>query len=109
MTTEPDCHTCGACCCSPNHGQEWHDHWIPVREEHELVRIGKELLKTGVSWDGRYNNYHMRMVGDRCCALTGKVGKEVSCEIYDKRPDVCQKYEPGTSHCLAVRRIRGVT
>ncbi len=41
----------------------------------------------------------------RCVSLRGSIGKQVSCSIYEKRPDVCRKaLKPGDRQCAVVRR-----
>jgi Fe-S-cluster containining protein len=41
----------------------------------------------------------------RCVALEGTVGKQVSCTIYDIRPEVCRKFKPGSPVCRMARRV----
>lgn len=42
----------------------------------------------------------------RCVSLRGSIGKQVSCSIYEKRPDICKKaLRPGDPQCYAVRRL----
>lgn len=41
----------------------------------------------------------------RCIALEGIVGEQVSCSIYDRRPKVCHKFDPGTDVCDYARQI----
>jgi uncharacterized protein len=46
----------------------------------------------------------MRCIGDRCAALTGRIGVSTSCGIYALRPDVCRACDPGDDACLTARR-----
>jgi Fe-S-cluster containining protein len=45
----------------------------------------------------------MRCEGDRCSALTGKVGVATACAIYPVRPLVCRECEPGDGACTMAR------
>ena len=40
----------------------------------------------------------------RCVALTGRVGKNASCSIYERRPSPCRKFE--ASYAYGVQEIR---
>jgi uncharacterized protein len=42
-----------------------------------------------------------------CIALEGKLGENVSCGIYEQRPDVCRRFEAGSDKCHALRRAYG--
>jgi len=44
----------------------------------------------------------------RCTALTGTIGKTVSCGIYEWRPGPCHELEPGGDACLLARRRQGL-
>jgi hypothetical protein len=46
----------------------------------------------------------MKTTNSRCVALTGKVGCEVGCSIYNNRPNACRAFVPGST--CAVRRGR---
>lgn len=50
----------------------------------------------------------MRCTGDRCTALSGKVGVATACTIYAVRPDVCRTCEPGDAECVIARRGAGL-
>ena len=50
----------------------------------------------------------MRCDGDRCSALTGKVGVATACGIYAVRPEVCRTCMPGDPECDLARRRHGL-
>ncbi len=50
----------------------------------------------------------MRCEGERCSALSGRVGVSTSCMIYDVRPDVCRACSPGDSECRTARWAFGL-
>ncbi|HTC98967.1 MAG TPA: YkgJ family cysteine cluster protein, partial [Bradyrhizobium sp.] len=50
----------------------------------------------------------MRCEGDRCAALTGKIGEATSCSIYAARPEVCRTCMPGDAECTMARRKFGL-
>ena len=50
----------------------------------------------------------MKCEGDRCSALTGKIGEHTACGIYDIRPDVCRACQPGDPECAMARRKFGL-
>ena len=39
-----------------------------------------------------------------CVAFRGTVGERASCSIYERRPQVCRDFPPGSRHCLLARR-----
>ena len=50
----------------------------------------------------------MRCDGDRCSALSGKVGVATSCGIYAVRPEVCRTCMPGDVECGMARKRHGL-
>ena len=50
----------------------------------------------------------MRCDGERCSALTGKIGVTTSCAIYAVRPEVCRTCMPGDAECAMARRRHGL-
>lgn len=44
----------------------------------------------------------------RCSKLTGHVGEDAACSIYEYRPIDCRTFEPGGWNCLACRDSRGL-
>src|SRR5204862_7255400 len=50
----------------------------------------------------------MRCDGERCSALSGKVGVATSCVIYAVRPEVCRTCMPGDVECAMARKRHGL-
>ena len=44
----------------------------------------------------------------RCAALTGKVGVQAACGIYEWRPSPCREFEAGSVPCHAARARHGL-
>lgn len=44
----------------------------------------------------------------RCAALTGKVGEQVACGIYEWRPNPCHELEAGSDACERARARHGL-
>jgi Fe-S-cluster containining protein len=108
---EPDynCVTCGACCCNPdqNRAIEYRE-YIEVGKR-DAIRKNAELMKK-LTFVNDKGEIHMRLVGvnQRCCALEGRIGRAVSCSIYELRPAVCRRVKPGDEWCVKVRVERGI-
>ncbi len=101
MTTgvaEPlyDCQSCCACC---SYSPEWPR--FSVESDAQLDLIPAAFVATDLSG--------MRCEGDRCSALTGKIGTHTACGIYDVRPDVCRTCLPGDVECLMAREAHGLS
>lgn len=109
---EYDCITCGACCISsyPSHSYvhvSAADATLLSRgEQDELLiesrhpSLGKLAMRARLDSSGR----------SRCAALRGSAGDCVSCSVYDRRPTVCRKFEPGSYACDAARKeILGIS
>ena len=45
----------------------------------------------------------------RCAALTGAVGAQVACGIYEWRPSPCREFEAGSDACARARQRHGLT
>ena len=57
------------------------------------------------------NTWRMRgtdHVPIRCAALTGKLGDEVGCGIYEWRPSPCREFEEGSDACNRARSRFGL-
>lgn len=91
-----DCMKCGACCAY------WHN--IPVREK-EVKDIDKRLKIYLKPSPLEPRGLSMKSVEGtkRCVGLEGIVGQSVKCSIYDIRPPVCRRFEPGSDLCKKVR------
>jgi Fe-S-cluster containining protein len=104
-----DCIRCGACCTNPNENRdEGFIDYVEVTPRDPLLDRSDLVRRLVVfNTDG---HPHLRLdAGGRCLALRGKVGRRVSCTIYEMRPAACRKVEPGSERCLAHRRERGLS
>lgn len=90
----PECQTCGACC---SYSSEWPR--FTMESDEALDRIPPQF----VAADQR----GMRCEGERCSALSGKIGEKASCMVYDVRPEVCRACMPGDYACKTARAAFG--
>ncbi len=96
----PDCQRCGACCAS-------------FRVDFSVQEL---LSEGGQVPDGlalALNAHTCRMRGTdhappRCAALTGRVGQQVACGIYEWRASPCREFEAGSDACWHARRRHGL-
>jgi Fe-S-cluster containining protein len=91
-----DCVKCGACCVKHFN--------IPVlANEVNLIdeRLKKYLIVSPVQPGG----YSLRQVGEsrKCIALEGTLGESVNCSVYEFRPPVCRRFQPGSDLCKKAR------
>ncbi len=104
-----DCQACGACCCNPdeNRAEDYLD-YVEVKRRTPLGRRPDLLQRFTVINDK--GERHLRLIGaeQRCAALSGTLGRAVSCRIYQIRPAGCRRVEPGSRECLRDRRERGI-
>ena len=89
------CQTCGACCAT---SASWPR--FSTEDDAALDRIPEGLVNARGSG--------MRCKGDRCAALTGRIGEATSCSIYAIRPNVCRTCMPGDAECAMARRKWGL-
>ena len=94
------CISCGACCAAFRvdfSSQE-------LRHEGGCVPEGlAERLN-----DGLYRMRGTDYTPPRCAALSGKIGEQVRCGIYEWRPNPCHELQAGTSSCNYARRQHGL-
>jgi Fe-S-cluster containining protein len=90
-----DCQSCGACC-----SFKWS--WPILRKDRsDSVGIPKEMLREDYPL--------MKTTNGRCVALNGDVGCNVSCSIYQNRPDACMKFAAGSELCKEARIAKGLS
>ena len=94
IAIESPCQTCGACC---SYSSNWPR--FTVEEDAALELIPEEFVNERLSG--------MRCEGDRCSALSGKVGETTACLIYAVRPEVCRTCMPGDVECAMARKANG--
>jgi Fe-S-cluster containining protein len=112
-----DCQSCGACC-SPAYDDDdryveleerdrkrlpWPRRNLLVLTETETVpalseTVTRSWIRTRVNRDGDLV----------CSCLTGKVGGRVACSVYEKRPEICRAFRPGSSMCIQSRVVEGI-
>jgi Fe-S-cluster containining protein len=98
-STHP-CLTCGACCANFRVD-------FAVYEMQALGGTVPDDLAVQV------NGSKCRMRGTdhvpmRCVALTGQVGEQVACGIYELRPSPCREFEAGDYGCNKARLRHGL-
>ena len=93
--SDSPCQTCGACC---SYSQNWPR--FTTEDDAELELIPEQFVNERLSG--------MRCDGDRCSALSGKIGAATSCMIYPIRPEVCRICTPGDAECAMARRKHGL-
>ncbi|MBY4598336.1 YkgJ family cysteine cluster protein [Ottowia caeni] len=94
------CQTCGACCAS----------FRVDFSVHELLSQGGSVPD---SLTVEVNGTTCRMRGTdhsppRCAALTGRVGEQVGCGIYEWRSSPCREFEEGSDACQRARMRHGM-
>lgn len=95
-----DCQTCGACCAS-------------FRVDFSACELDSQggPVPSGLAVEVNHSTCRMRGTDHspaRCAALTGKVGENVGCGIYEWRPSPCREFEAGSDACLRVRQRHGL-
>src|SRR3954466_13023930 len=90
------CQTCGACCA---YSQDWPR--FTLEDDAALDLIPARFVNAKLSG--------MRCEGERCSALSGRIGVATSCRIYAVRPEVCRTCMPGDPECALARRSYGLS
>ena len=101
-----DCQSCGACCCNtPRNVEAKFSDYIEVDKSERLYQEERELLKK-LGTRNKDGVFHLKLIGEeqRCIALEGDLGIEVTCGIYKYRPGGCKRVEAGDDECLKARR-----
>lgn len=94
------CTSCGACCC----------YFRVDFSAYELESAGGSV-PDGLAVEVNGNTARMRgtdHVPIRCAALTGKLGAQVACGIYEWRPSPCREFEEGSEACNRARSRHGL-
>ena len=89
------CQSCGACCA---YSRNWPR--FSTEDDAALELIPAKFVNDTLSG--------MRCEGERCSALTGKIGASTACGIYEVRPDVCRMCQRGDADCTIARRSFGL-
>jgi Fe-S-cluster containining protein len=102
----PDCLTCGACCTNPEENRrEGFRDWVEL--DPRDVILGRRVAQKLVVYN-QAGEPHLRLDGDRCAALRGKLGQRVFCSVYEIRPRACRRVEAGSDRCHQYRRERNL-
>ena len=94
------CTHCGACCAS----------FRVDFAVYELDDMGGQV-PAGLAFEVYGSTCRMRgtdHVPIRCVALTGKLGEQVACGIYEWRPSPCREFEEGSDACNKARLRHGL-
>ena len=95
VNVENPCQACGACC---SYSSNWPR--FTTEDEAALDLIPEKFVNERLSG--------MRCDGDRCSALSGKIGVATACGIYAVRPEVCRACQPGDQSCTLARQRFGM-
>jgi Fe-S-cluster containining protein len=95
VTVEGPCQACGACC---SYSSNWPR--FTTEDDAALDLIPVKFVNEKQSG--------MRCEGERCSALSGRIGIATSCGIYAVRPEVCRTCMPGDVECDMARRRHGL-
>lgn len=94
------CLSCGACCASFR---------VDFAAEELLSEGG--TVPDGLAVEVTASTCRMRgtdHVPTRCAALTGTVGVQAACGIYEWRPSPCREFEAGDTACERARARHGL-
>jgi hypothetical protein len=89
------CQACGACC---SYSSNWPR--FTIEDDAALDLIPEKFVNERLSG--------MRCDGDRCSALSGRIGEMTACAVYDVRPEVCRTCMPGDVECEMARSRHGL-
>jgi uncharacterized protein len=89
------CQACGACC---SYSSNWPR--FTTEDDAALDLIPAQFVNDRQSG--------MRCEGDRCSALSGRIGVATGCGIYPVRPEVCRTCMPCDPECQMARRRHGL-
>ena len=94
------CLICGACCAS-------------FRVDFSVYESDAKGGRVPTKLTDEVNDHISRMRGTdyaspRCAALTGTVGVQVACGIYEWRPSPCREFAAGSDACNRARLRRGM-
>jgi len=89
------CQQCGACCAS-------------FRVDFSVCELDEQGGRVPSGLAVEVNDTLCRMRGTdharpRCAALVGTIGQQVSCGIYEWRPNPCHELEAGSGACERAR------
>mgnify|MGYP001769464621 CR=1 FL=1 len=94
------CLACGACCAS-------------FRVDFSREELDEHGGQVPCGLAGELNDALYRMRGTdhlppRCAALTGRIGVQAVCGIYEWRPSPCREFAEGSPACDRARALHGL-
>ena len=90
------CQQCGACCAAFRVSFYWSEAGtLPAARIEQLGPLLACMAGTNSA-------------SPHCAALTGAVGKQVRCTVYEQRPSPCREVEPGDDKCTRARARHGL-
>ncbi|MCX7662249.1 MAG: YkgJ family cysteine cluster protein [Tepidimonas fonticaldi] len=95
-----ECQRCGACCA-----------WFRVDFSVYETQDGGGQVPDGLTVPVTGTTVRMRGTDHwppRCTALTGRVGEQVACGIYEWRPSPCREFAEGSDACQRARARHGL-
>ena len=96
---EYDCMDCGACCrCFPIFATE-DDVVLEPQIKEKGIRVENFLRTDRVAY-----RMHPLPFLEACAFLK----EDKLCRIYETRPEVCRKFEPGSEQCIEARHRLGI-
>ena len=108
-----DCQTCGACCVASEDMRGYADIGAEDWEALQQVPNFMEYVVGDLYWypyERIETKYVKPQIGPCayntlcvCSALQGTPGVDCGCKIYEHRPTVCRRLEPGSKYCLQAR------
>lgn len=105
-----DCRTCGACCVS-EYDSDIYVQLKPGDQERLTKAQRKRLVVLGQTPGTAYlrtKTERSRAAHVVCALHIGVVGKTSRCGIYERRPEICSEFEPGSRACRIAREDAGL-
>ncbi|NBO15920.1 MAG: YkgJ family cysteine cluster protein [Betaproteobacteria bacterium] len=101
MSHALDCTRCGACCAS------FRVDFSVYESEAQGGQVPDGLCAPLTDQLCRMNGTDHAT--PRCAALSGRIGHNARCGIYEWRPSPCREFEAGSDACLRVRQRHGLS
>ncbi|HSX22565.1 MAG TPA: YkgJ family cysteine cluster protein [Gaiellaceae bacterium] len=109
--TSEDCRSCGACCVANGDGGDVLTYGYADLTPEDVAQMSphvrRQLHEFFIGGETRYATRAKQLAsGDVGCQfLRGTPGRRCSCSIYERRPEVCQKFRVGGAMCRAARMV----
>lgn len=102
MTADPtqyDCTQCGACCRSFPIFASASDAQTEPKIQREALHLPEHLQSANMAYQLYPLPFHTG------CPF---LNDDALCRIYEARPMVCRRFEPGSAQCIEARRRQGI-